>query len=48
MNILRSHKELEVYKLSFRLAMEIFELTKGFPQEERYSLTDQIRRTLFK
>ena len=37
-------KELEVYKLSFELAMDIFKISKTFPKEERYSLTDQIRR----
>jgi len=45
MKLLRSHDELDVYKLSFDVAMEIFELSKGFPIEERYSLTDQIRRS---
>jgi len=45
MKLLLSHKELEVYKLAYRLAMEIFEITKSFPKEERYSLTDQIRRS---
>lgn len=40
-----SHKELEVYKLAYKLAMEIFELSKSFPKEEQYSLTDQIRRS---
>jgi four helix bundle protein len=34
-----------VYKKAFELAMEIFEVSKGFPKEERYSLTDQIRRS---
>jgi len=38
------HTELEVYKRSFAAAMKIFELSKGFPAEEKYSLTDQIRR----
>ena len=38
-------KETRVYKLAFELAMEIFELTKEFPKEEKYSLTDQIRRS---
>ena len=38
-------KELEVYKVGFQLAMEIFELTKTFPSEERYALTGQIRRS---
>ncbi len=42
---IRSHKELDTYKLSFSLAMQIFELTKTFPKEEKYSLTDQIRRS---
>lgn len=32
------------YQKAFELAMEIFEITKGFPKEERYSLTDQFRR----
>jgi four helix bundle protein len=42
---IRSHKELEVYKLSFEAAMKIFEISKRFPKEETYSLTDQIRRS---
>ena len=37
-------RDLKVYKLAFRLAMEIFHESKKFPIEERYSLTDQIRR----
>ncbi len=41
----RSHRELEVYKLAFDAAMEIFRLSKKFSPEERYSLTDQIRRS---
>lgn len=41
----KNHKDLEVYKMSFESAMLIFELSKKFPQEERYSLTDQIRRS---
>jgi four helix bundle protein len=36
---------LEVYQLAFEAAMEIFEVTKAFPREEQYSLTDQIRRS---
>jgi len=44
-SLIKSHYELDVYKLSFDAAMEIFEITKGFPLEERYSLTDQIRRS---
>ncbi len=42
---IRSHRELEVYTLSFDLAMKIFEISKRFPKEETYSLTDQIRRS---
>ncbi len=38
-------RDTKVYQKSFALAMEIFELTKHFPPEERYSLTDQIRRS---
>ena len=37
--------ETKVYKLAFELAMKIFEVSKMFPKEERYSLTDQIRRS---
>ncbi|NJO88394.1 MAG: four helix bundle protein [Chloroflexia bacterium] len=40
-----SFKDLKVYKLAFSLAMEIFEISKGFPKEEKYALTDQIRRS---
>jgi four helix bundle protein len=42
---IRTHKDLKVYQLSFQAGMEIFELSKSFPKEERYSLTDQIRRS---
>ena len=41
---IRTHEDLEVYQIAFQAAMEIFELSKRFPMEERYSLTDQIRR----
>ena len=37
-------RDLEVYRRAFKAAMMIFQLTKGFPAEERYSLVDQIRR----
>lgn len=40
-----NHEDLEVYQLAFDAAMEIFELSKNFPKEERYSLIDQIRRS---
>ncbi|MBI4687575.1 MAG: four helix bundle protein [Nitrospirae bacterium] len=39
------YRDLRVYQVSYKLAMEIFMETKGFPVEERYSLTDQIRRS---
>jgi len=41
----QSFRDLTVYKKAFELAMAIFELSKSFPKEERYSLTDQIRRS---
>lgn len=41
---LRGFRDLKVYQLSYRLAMEIFHLSRTFPKEERYALTDQIRR----
>ncbi|HEX2920991.1 MAG TPA: four helix bundle protein [Bacteroidales bacterium] len=41
----RGYKDLIVYQKSYKLAMEIFEITKSFPSEEKYSLTDQIRRS---
>lgn len=37
-------KELLAYKKAFKLAMDIFEISKRFPKDEKYSLTDQIRR----
>ena len=38
-------KDLNVYKLAYQLAMEIFEITKKFPSQEKYALTSQIRRS---
>ncbi|MGE0090558.1 MAG: four helix bundle protein [Bacteroidales bacterium] len=38
-------RDLKVYQKAFNLAKEIFEVSKSFPVEERYSLTDQIRRS---
>jgi four helix bundle protein len=40
-----SVRELDVYRLAFDAAMEIFEITKSFPKEEKFSLIDQIRRS---
>jgi len=42
---INSVRELEVYKLAFDAAMEIFEISKSFPKEETYSLTDQVRKS---
>ena len=39
------HWEIDTYKLSIQAAMEIYELSKSFPEEEKYSLTDQIRKS---
>jgi len=43
--IIQSYKDLRVFQLVYQLAMEVFWLTKQFPKEETYSLTDQIRRS---
>jgi four helix bundle protein len=40
-----SHRQLDVYKRAFSVAMQLFEMSKDFPPEERYSLTDQMRRS---
>jgi four helix bundle protein len=42
---IRHFRDLEVYQRSFALAVDIFQISKKFPNEERYSLTDQIRRS---
>ena len=42
---IRHFRDLEVYQRSFALAVDIFQISKKFPSEERYSLTDQIRRS---
>ena len=42
---IRTVRDLEVYRLAFDAAMEIFEISKTFPKEETYSLTDQVRRS---
>ncbi len=43
--MLRGFRDLKVYQLAYKLAMEIFNESKTFPKDERYSLTDQIRRS---
>lgn len=45
MGNIRSVRELEVYETAMKAAMEIFERTKEFPQEEKYSMVDQMRRS---
>lgn len=45
MEKIRNHKDLRVYQLAYEAALEIHQLTKIFPPEEKYSLTDQIRRS---
>lgn len=42
---IRHFRELDVYTLALEAAMEIFRVSKSFPTEERYSLTDQVRRS---
>jgi four helix bundle protein len=42
---IRSVRELDVYRLAFEAAMEIFVISKAFPKEETYSLTDQVRKS---
>ncbi len=44
-NEYRGFRDLKVFQLSYQLALEVFEATKGFPKEEKYSLVDQIRRS---
>ncbi|MBL8123672.1 MAG: four helix bundle protein [Pyrinomonadaceae bacterium] len=39
------HQDLEVYRKAFEAAMRIFDISKNFPKEETYSLTDQVRRS---
>ncbi|MCJ7749197.1 MAG: four helix bundle protein [Desulfobacterales bacterium] len=43
--MMRGYRDLKVYQLAYKLAMDIFNESKSFPKEERYSLTDQIRRS---
>ena len=43
--LIKSYKDLKVYQLAYDAAMEIYEISKTVPKEERYSLTDQIRRS---
>jgi four helix bundle protein len=45
MGKIQSHRDLDVYRKAFDVSMTIFQLSKAFPKEETYSLTDQIRRS---
>ncbi len=45
MKLIKHHWELDVYKLAMEMSREVFQLSKTFPKEETYSLTDQIRRS---
>jgi len=42
---MQGHRDLKVYQLAYNLGMQIFNESKSFPKEERYSLIDQIRRS---
>jgi four helix bundle protein len=42
---INTHKDLRVFQTSFKSAMEIYHLSKSFPSEEKFSLTDQVRRS---
>ena len=41
----RGYRDLRVYQMAYQLAVDIYQVTKTFPKEEKYSLTDQIRRS---
>ena len=43
--VIRVHRDWEVYRMAFEAARDVFECSKAFPVEERYSLTDQMRRS---
>jgi four helix bundle protein len=45
MEQIQTHRDLKVFRLSFNIAMNIFEISKQFPKEEKYSLTNKIRRS---
>ena len=42
---MQGYRDLKVYQLAYKLAMDIFQESKAFPKDERFSLTDQIRRS---
>jgi four helix bundle protein len=42
--MIKNYKELKVWQKSYRLCLEVYRVTKGFPKEELYGLTSQMRR----
>lgn len=44
-SFIANHEELKVYQIAFDTALKVFEVSKTFPKEEKYFLTDQIRRS---
>ena len=42
--MIKDYKDLEIYKRSYKLALRIHEITRSFPENEKYDLTSQIRR----
>ncbi len=42
---IKSVRDLKVYQLAFETAMEVFKISRSFPVDEKYSLTDQVRRS---
>ena len=45
MELIKTHHDLDVYNLAFKAAIDIYNLSKNFPDQEYYSLTNQIRRS---
>jgi four helix bundle protein len=45
MGVIKSFRDLDVYRNAMTASMRVFELSRTFPVEERYSLTDQVRRS---
>lgn len=45
MSVINSYRDLQAYQKAYKLSMQVFETTKTFPKEEKYSLTDQLRRS---
>jgi four helix bundle protein len=41
----QSHKDLEIFKRSYAISLEIYKVSASFPKEERFAITDQLRRS---